>query len=156
MAQAKLLFGAWLDESGIRRDWSHLTSEYQEIISRCLQKLCYHQIATVLRPSTNQCLMQDSSFVEKIKKWYWITIMIWESFLGKTVDSDVLKKNINTPSLLDLRGERTTGMKRPELKLTSSKTLHKMHILRLKKHPLILKKPHLTPKKPKIMLKKTS
>ena len=43
-------------------------SEYQEIISRCLQKIGYHHISTNLRQSTNKCLMPDYRFVIKIEK----------------------------------------------------------------------------------------
>ena len=80
--------------------------------------------------------------------------MIWESFLDKTVDSDVLRRTSILPSLLDLREQLKPGLKRPKLKPKSSKTFQHIQIMRRKKHPLILKKPHFRPKKPKILLKK--
>ena len=45
--------------------------------------------------------------------------MIWESFLDKTVDSDVLKKNINTPQFARL--ERTAETRAEEAKVETKK-----------------------------------
>ena len=73
--------------------------------------------------------------------------------LDKTVDSDVLKKNINTSQFARLGEELKPGLKRPELK-KEQKTLQQKKILRLKKQPLLLKKPQLRLRKPGIMLKK--
>ena len=57
--------------------------------------------------------------------------MIWESFLDKTVDSDVLKKNINTPQFP--RFERRAETRAEEAKVETKKqkkTLQQMKILR--------------------------
>ena len=45
--------------------------------------------------------------------------MIWESFLDKTVDSDVLKKNINTPQFARL--ERRAETRAEEAKVETKK-----------------------------------
>ena len=45
--------------------------------------------------------------------------MIWESFLDKTVDTDVLKKNINTPQFDRL--ERRTETRAEEAKVENKK-----------------------------------
>ena len=45
--------------------------------------------------------------------------MIWESFLDKTVDSDALKKNINTPQFAIL--ERRTETRAEEAKVETKK-----------------------------------
>ena len=79
-----------------------------------------------------------------------VNFMIWESFLEKTGDSDVLKKNISTPLFATI--ERRSETRADEARLETEQ--QQMQILRLKKHPLIMKKPHLRPKKPIIMLKK--
>ena len=43
-----------------------------------------------------------------IKKWLKISIIIWESYLDKIVDSDVLKKNTNTSQFTRLEGRAKT------------------------------------------------
>ena len=45
--------------------------------------------------------------------------MIWESFLDKTADSDVLKKNINTPQFARL--ERRAETRAEEAKVETKK-----------------------------------
>ena len=45
--------------------------------------------------------------------------MIWESFLDKTVDSDVLKKNINTPQFT--RPEKRAETRAEEAKVETKK-----------------------------------
>ena len=108
-------------------------SEYQELISRGLQKICYHHISTHLRPSNNQPTMPD------------------QIIYSCQLDSDVPKKNINTSQF---SRKLKPVLKRPELKPKSRKTLQQMQISRLKKQSLILKKPHLRQKKPQLLLKK--
>ena len=62
--------------------------------------------------------------------------MIGKSLLDKTINSDVLKKNISTPlfARLESRAETQADEARVETKK------QQMQILRLKKHPLIMKK----------------
>ena len=45
--------------------------------------------------------------------------MIWESFLDKTIDSDVLKQNISTPQFARL--ERTAETRAEEAKVETKK-----------------------------------
>ena len=80
--------------------------------------------------------------------------MIWESLLDKTFDSDILKKNINTPQFdrLDRRPETRAEEAKVENKKQQNTAANAN--IEAEKHSLILKKPHLRPKKLKIMLKK--
>ena len=66
--------------------------------------------------------------------------MIWESFLGITFDSDVRKKNLNTPQFARLKRRSKTRTEEAKVETKSSKTLQQMQILRRKKLPLVQSK----------------
>ena len=66
----------------------------------------------------------------------------------KKINSDVLKKNINTPQFARL--ERKAETRAEEAKVQTKKKLN----IEVEKSPTYTEKPHLRPKKPKIILKK--
>ena len=78
--------------------------------------------------------------------------MIWEAFQDKTVDIDVLKKNISTPQFA--RIERISET-RADVADETEKQLNIAANANIEAgKALKLKNPHLRPKKPIIMLKK--
>ena len=75
--------------------------------------------------------MPDYSFVVEIVEWLYISIMIWESFLDKTVYSDVLKKNINTPPFTRLERRAETLAEEAKVETKNNKTSEQMQICKL-------------------------
>ena len=80
--------------------------------------------------------------------------MIWESFLDRTVDSDVLKKNISTPQFARLERRAETRADEARVETEKQQNIAVNAHIEAEKAPLILLKPHFKPKKPIIMLKK--
>ena len=80
--------------------------------------------------------------------------MIWESLLDKTVDSDILKKNINTPQFDRL--ERRPETRAEEAKVEKKKQQNTAANTNIEAEKALTdtQKPHLRPKKLKIMLNK--
>ena len=89
--------------------------------------------------------------------------MIWESFLDKIIDNDVLKKNINTPKFdrLERRAEAKVETKKQQniaananIEAEKTPTDTEKATLILKKLNILLKKQRSDNWKPKRILKK--
>ena len=80
--------------------------------------------------------------------------MIWESFLDKTVDSEVFKKNIISPQFARLERKAETRADETRVETENQQNIAANANIEAEKALTDTEKTHLRPKKPIIMLKK--